>query len=264
MFFATRTCTFLSIVFVCFCVNPGFVVGGETTPQNPSWIEQNVDRPGSDFQILWLRGGPEGCQAACAQHPLCRSYTYVRSQVPGRPEGCWLKNGIPPPVADGCCVSGVKTEEAFARILRETPVLSTEVAIPDRAPDPSIVLAAPHEENGGDKERVLGTDAGIRIASTLRFAAIPPGSARTAESGAGRTMATGMDFAAVPPSASSPDAAPLAGAKFRHTGNGLRKIAGVRYTATPPSGTRLTLDVSPGAATRTVSGADMAAVPPQR
>lgn len=223
--------------------------GEEENLRRPAWVEQDVDRPGSDFQILWLRGGPEGCQAACAQHPLCKSYTYVKPGIPGRIEGCWLKNGIPPPVEDGCCVSGVKTEETVAGTLRKPPI----------APEPS-----PGEKEG-DTEKVAGTGSGIRIAADMRFTAIQPAAATLFKGGSGKAMAEGVDFTAVPPSASSPGSASAGGARFPFTGRGLRKVAGVRYTATAPAGTRPPSDLPlPRGATRTVSGVDIAAVPPRR
>jgi hypothetical protein len=262
---ATFAFSLFFIFILYFYAAAGSAVSGEANPQRQAWVEQDVDRPGSDFQILWLRGGPEECQAACAQHPLCRSYTYVRPGIPGRLEGCWLKNGIPPPVADGCCVSGVKTEEAVAGILRKPQVFSGEAVYPDRAPEPVIVPEAPPGGNDGEKEKILGTGSGMRIAAELRFTAIPPAAASTFEAGAGRKMAEGMDFIAVPQPASSPGSASVAGAKFPFMGRGLRKVAGVRFTATAPAGTHPSSDVPlPGGATRTVSGVDIAAVPPRR
>jgi hypothetical protein len=262
---ATVAFFFFFIFILCFSAAAGSAAGGEANPQRQAWIEQDVDRPGSDLRILWLRGGPEGCQAACAQHPLCRSYTYVRPGIPGRLEGCWLKNGIPPPVADGCCVSGVKTEEAVAGILAKPPVFSGEVVSPDRAPEPAIAPEPLPGGNDGEKKKVLETGSEIRIAAELRFTAIPPAAARTFEAGAGKKMAEGMDFTAVPQSASSASSTSVAGASGPLTGRGLRKAAEVRYTATAPAGTHPSPDVPlPGGATRTVSGVDIAAVPPRR
>lgn len=255
----------LSILILCFCVTAASAAGGEANPQRPAWVEQGVDRPGSDFQILWLLGGPEGCQAACAQHPQCRSYTYVRPGVPGRPEGCWLKNGIPPSVPDECCVSGVKTEEAFAGILRQPPVIFEEPVFPERAPQPAAIPEAPPAGIGREKEPARVTGAGMRIAAELRITAVPPTAARTFGAGAVRKMAKGIDFAAVPRSAPSSGPAPADGAKFPSTGKGLRSVAGVRYTATAPAATHPAPEVPlSGAATRTVRGVDISAVPPRR
>lgn len=265
MFHATIAFTFFFIITLYFYAAAGSAAGGEANPRRQAWVEQDVDRPGSDFQILWLRGGPEECQAACAQHPLCRSYTYVRSGIPGRLMGCWLKNGIPPPVADGCCVSGVKTEEAVAGILRKPPVISEEAISPDRAPEPPIAHEVHPGGNDGVKETILGTSSGMRVAAELRFTAIPPAAASTFEVGVGRKMAEGMDFTAETQSASSPGSASVAGTKFPLTGRGLRNIEGIRYTATAPAGKQPSSDAPlPRVVTRTVSGVDLAAVPPRR
>jgi hypothetical protein len=162
-------------------------------------------------------------------------------------------------------VSGVKTEEAVAGILRQPPVISEEAVSPARAPEPAIAPEAPPVGNDGEKEKVLGTGSGKRFAADLRFTAIPPGAASTFEARAGRKMAGVMDFTAVPQAASSPGSASVAGEKFPFTRRGLRKVAGVRYTASAPAGTHPPSDVPlPGAATRTVSGVDIAAVPPRR
>lgn len=255
----------LSIFILCFCVPAASAAGGEANPQRPAWVEQGIDRPGSDFQILWLLGGPEGCQAACAQHPQCKSYTYVRPGVPGRPEGCWLKNGIPPAVPDAGCVSGVKTEEAFAGILRQPPVIFEEPVFPDSAPAPAAIAEAPPAGSGREKETARLRGAGMRIAAELRIAAVPPTAARAFGAGAARKVAKGIDFTAVPRSAPPFGPAPADGAKFPSTGKGLRKVAEVRYTATAPAATHPAPDVPlSGAATRTVRGVDISGVPPRR
>lgn len=249
---------------LCFCAAPGSAAGAEADPQRQAWVEQDIDRPGSDFQVLWLREGPEACQAACAQHPLCRSYTYVRPGIPGRPEGCWLKNGIPAPIADGCCVSGVKAEEALAGILRKPPVISEEAVFPDPAPEPAIAPEAPRRGSDGATEKLPVTGSGRRIAADLRYSAIRPPAASTFATGAGRRVAKRMDFTAVPLSESSSGSKSVAGAKLPFGGSGLRKVAGARYTATAPAGTHPDTEVPlPGAATRTVSGVNISAVPPR-
>ena len=263
MFRATIAFSFFFILN--FYAAQGSAAGGEVNPQRQAWVEQDVDRPGSDFKIFWLRGGPEECQAACAQHPLCRSYTYVRPGIPGRLMGCWLKNGIPPPIANGCCVSGVKTEEAVAGILRNPPVISEEAISPDRAPEPAIAPEVLREGNDRGKEKILGMRSGISVAADLRFTAIPPAAASTFKAGVGRIMAEGMDYTAVQRSASAPGSASVVGAILPLTGKGLRKVEGIRYKATAPAGMHPSSVVPlQGGATRTVSGVDMVAVPPRR
>ena len=162
-------------------------------------------------------------------------------------------------------MSGVKTEDAFAGILRQPPVIYEEPIVPDRAPEPAKLPEASPAGSGPEKEKVRGTGAGMRIAAQLRFAAVPPASGRRFEAGAGRIMVEGIDVTAVPRSASSPGPQPVVGAEFPHMGSGVRKVAGVRYTAAPPNGTQPASDVPvPGAATRTVSGVDIVAIPPRR
>src|SRR3972149_10375398 len=69
---------------------------GEGGGRQQAWVEPGVDRPGSDFKILWLRGGPGVCQEACSQNPLCKSYTYVREGVAGGGGGWLVKDGGTP------------------------------------------------------------------------------------------------------------------------------------------------------------------------
>src|SRR3989304_4179912 len=111
---------FLSPAILVLCLFVATVAhAGEGGGRKQAWGEPGVDRPGADFKILWLRGGPGACQEACSRNPLCKSYTYVREGMAGRLEGCWLKDGVPPPVEDPCCISGVKTGEIVSRITGE-------------------------------------------------------------------------------------------------------------------------------------------------
>jgi hypothetical protein len=70
-------------------------------------FEPNVDRQGSDYYNFDIRGGPHECQAACARDRQCTAWTFVHRDVQGPSQRCWLKNNIPPPSGDTCCVSGV-------------------------------------------------------------------------------------------------------------------------------------------------------------
>lgn len=72
-------------------------------------LEINVNRPGSDYRSFDLGAPrPEECQNACLGDPACVAFTYVNPGVQGPNARCWLKNSVPPPNPDGCCVSGVK------------------------------------------------------------------------------------------------------------------------------------------------------------
>ena len=73
-------------------------------------LEPNTNRPGLDYKDFDLPDpAREPCQEACAADPNCRAYTYVKPGVQGAKAHCWLKSGVPPPVKDSCCTSGVKT-----------------------------------------------------------------------------------------------------------------------------------------------------------
>jgi len=269
-------------VFVCmlagmalslFSVTFVYAKDGESTPPKPAWVEPNVDRPGSDFKILWLRGGLQACQEACAQNPLCESYTYVRPEVEGRLEGCWMKNGVPPPVDDGCCVSGVKSEETVSRFVRE-PVLPPRVTEtpPDGSKQETPVPKPPPVETEAQKEEVPATGAGKRVVWKINFDAALPGSAMAEKHtgpiavppsvpvvGTGRKEVKGIDFSAAGPAAAGRMDLPAIAASR----SGRRNIRGVTYAASPGRKT-VPERRRERAGTRNVTGVDIKAAPPQR
>ncbi len=246
------------------------------SPQ-PAWVETDVDRPGSDFRILWLRGGSEACQEACAQNPQCKSYTYVRPGIEGRLEGCWLKNGVPPPVPDGCCISGVKTEETVSRYVRE-PVLPPLAAVtpPDAGKREAPVRRSAPAESEVPVKKVPPTGSGKRGVEGMNYAAVLPerGSAEGTTVpgavspappavGAGRRDVRGMDFAAADPSAGGRRERAGTDASAPTSRTGRREIRGVSYAASPLSGRVASEERRrKGAALRNVSGADFRAIPP--
>ena len=256
-----------SAILVIFLCCPSVILAEERDPKSrqPAWVEPGVDRPGSDFKIHWLRGGPEACLEACAQNPLCKSYTYVREGVAGRMEGCWLKDDVPPPVEDGCCVSGVKTGEAVSRVVRKPVLPRLEAPKPTKKPEPP-------------REKIPETGGGRREAAGMNFAGAPPRTVDAgrvvlpaaaappeAETGAGRREAAGMDFSAAPFPATSRSVAWRAAGEAPATGTGRRGIGGAHYEASPPSGRRSVPGVQrTGAATRKITGVDITAVPPPR
>jgi hypothetical protein len=240
-------------------------------------VEPDVDRPGSDFKILWLRGGLEACQEACAQNPLCKSYTYVRGGVAEQIEGCWLKDAVNPPVTNGCCVSGVKTDETVSRFLRE-PVVSpggTET----RPMEQEVAPKPPGEKPEIREEKVPETGSGERRVAGLNFAATPPERIQEGERigippaisppadyvGAGRRETKGMDFAAVPPETAAvriPEPVNAETPETPETGTGRRNIQGVTYAAASSSGRKsLSEGRRTGSATRNVTGVDITAIP---
>jgi len=74
-------------------------------------METNIDRPGLNYNNYPLSSAdPQICANDCANDPNCNAFTYVKPGFRGEnsdPE-CWLKNGVPDPVPNEYCISGVK------------------------------------------------------------------------------------------------------------------------------------------------------------
>lgn len=270
-------CTLAGMALSLFSVTVVHAEDGEPTPLKPAWVEQDVDRPGSDFKILWLRGGVEACQEACAQNPQCKSYTYVREGVAGRLEGCWLKNGVPPPVEDGCCVSGVKSDETVFRRVRE-PVLpprKTDTP-PEGAKQEASVPKPPPVETEVRKEEVPATGSGKRVVERMNYDAALPGSAMVEKNtvsvppsvpvvGTGRKVVKGMDFAAADPATAGRMEGAATATTTGASRSGRRDIREVTYAASPSAGRKPVAERRrEGAAARNVTGVDIKAIPPRR
>jgi len=73
-------------------------------------MQWNTVRPGSTFRSFNLRtAAPEACREACFNNRYCRAWTYVKPYtLYGSRPRCLLKDAVPPPRRDRCCVSGVK------------------------------------------------------------------------------------------------------------------------------------------------------------
>jgi len=265
---------------ILFCLSVTTAIparAGDQEVRQPRWVEPETDRPGSDFKILWLRGGAEACQEACAQNPLCKSYTYVREGVRGRSEGCWLKDDVPPAVVDGCCVSGVKTPDTVSRFRREsaTPPRMAEPhrgAPEEQVSDPEGQPGEPVNREEGDPE----TGSGKRVVAWGSIDAVPPGNPESGsdgipaalspfaqDMGVGRREATGGNYAASPVATRS-DADPGNTVK-RATGAGMREVREVLYTVSPSSDRQGAAEETRiGTAMRKITGVDIRAIPPQR
>ncbi|WNG19050.1 phosphatidylinositol-specific phospholipase C domain-containing protein [Cystobacter fuscus] len=80
-------------------------------------IEFNVDRPGQDyFAFEPTEATPRKCLEACFNQADCKAFTYVR---PGSvaPKGrCYLKNGVPAPVASTNTDSGTRMARPSAGV----------------------------------------------------------------------------------------------------------------------------------------------------
>jgi hypothetical protein len=76
--------------------------------------ENNTNRPGWDIKNFDL-SSYQACQDSCAQEASCTAWTWVRPGQ-GKIGHCWLKRQAPFPVADNCCISGVKLRPRSVRI----------------------------------------------------------------------------------------------------------------------------------------------------
>jgi hypothetical protein len=113
-------------------------------------LEPNVDRPGSDyrsFDLAYPRA--EDCQNACMAEPQCLAFTYVNPGVQGPSARCWLKNQVPTPVANACCVSGAKF--GGGQPVAQSAWVGTPPpeAAPPAAPPPSAWQGVPPAAGGG-------------------------------------------------------------------------------------------------------------------
>jgi hypothetical protein len=67
---------------------------------------------GSDYRQFALDAGEWAlCQSACKTESACLAWTFVRPGVQGPKAHCWLKNKIPPPTPNACCISGIERTE---------------------------------------------------------------------------------------------------------------------------------------------------------
>lgn len=77
----------------------------------PSCIEHNTDRAGSDLQTGFNLPAPDPrlCKEACDQNSKCVAWTYVKpNTIQGDKPRCWIKGAVPGARNNRCCISGIK------------------------------------------------------------------------------------------------------------------------------------------------------------
>lgn len=83
--------------------------GVASTQSTRYQLEMNVNRAGEDYRDFTPgRASAILCADACARESRCRSWTWVKNDLEPPTGHCWLKNRVPEPGPDDCCVSGVK------------------------------------------------------------------------------------------------------------------------------------------------------------
>jgi len=105
---------------------------------SPTGLEWNINRPGADYRSFDLvTPSPDACQSACMNEPQCAAFTYVNPGIQGPSARCWLKGGAPQPLADSCCVSGIKYAGAPPPVaVAPPPPSSTWQGTPTTPPPP--------------------------------------------------------------------------------------------------------------------------------
>jgi len=73
----------------------------------------NTDLRGSNYRNFDLSlADATLCQNTCKAENQCLAWTYVHPGVQGPNARCWLKNAIPPVLANNCCTSGIERAAA--------------------------------------------------------------------------------------------------------------------------------------------------------
>jgi 1-phosphatidylinositol phosphodiesterase len=105
----------LVLVLAVGCAGCMVVTPGPTRVGHATDLEYGTDRPGMDINNFDLPSArPEDCRDACMNDARCVAFTYVNPGVQGPSARCWLKNPVPNPNPNNCCVSGVKPANMMA------------------------------------------------------------------------------------------------------------------------------------------------------
>ena len=87
-------------------------VDSSPSPSTGIELEYDVDRPGMNVMQGYVLSSPDPwiCANDWFHNPECNAFTYVKPgfSYADSPCECWLKNGVPDPVTQEYCVSGVK------------------------------------------------------------------------------------------------------------------------------------------------------------
>jgi hypothetical protein len=101
------------LVFIAVALFPmrNVLTDGTSRP-TMSAMEWDTDRFGADYTNLPLpTDNPTLCEDACKSAPRCQAWTYVKPNTVMGPEPmCFLKEAVPPPKGNKCCVSGTKSQ----------------------------------------------------------------------------------------------------------------------------------------------------------
>jgi len=85
------------------------MIAGLLAVSGAAHAQVGYDRKGGDYTSFKVpNGDPAACAARCERDARCRAWNFSFPHTASASSICWLKNSVPPPVADDCCVSGVR------------------------------------------------------------------------------------------------------------------------------------------------------------
>lgn len=149
------------------------ILAADTLQAEP--LRENVNLPGMDYRNFSLPSpDPKLCEQACTDDPKCMAFTYVKPGIQGREARCWLKSGVPQPVRDPNCVSGVKTTEtgtppsagtrppAAVQKTQQQPLPQPPPRQVDKPDSPPIEQKPAASPSLGQKSEQLPTSSAVR------------------------------------------------------------------------------------------------------
>jgi hypothetical protein len=86
-----------------------WILIGALLTANFAQAQVGYDRRGGDYTYFKVpTGDPAVCAARCEREARCRAWNFAYPRTANASAICWLKSQVPPPVADSCCISGVR------------------------------------------------------------------------------------------------------------------------------------------------------------
>jgi len=85
------------------------LIGALLVAAGTAQAQVGYERKGGDYTSFKVpNSDPAVCAARCEREPRCRAWSFSFPRTVDVLAICSLKNSVPPPVADDCCVSGVR------------------------------------------------------------------------------------------------------------------------------------------------------------
>jgi hypothetical protein len=86
-----------------------FWLAAAVAPGGAAQAQNGFDRPGGDYLKFEIRSGdPAVCATRCERDARCLAWSFSYPRTENALATCWLKNKVPPPTEDDCCISGVR------------------------------------------------------------------------------------------------------------------------------------------------------------